>query len=47
MIEISNDTYISKENIVIAQEIDGKYYITLTSGNFVIVSEEIYNEIIG
>lgn len=47
MTEITENTYINKENIVIAQEINGVYYLTLTSGNIIIVSQEVYESVIG
>ena len=46
MTEISDNNYINKENIVLAQEINGKYFLTLASGNIIMVSQEVYESII-
>lgn len=46
MTEITENTYVNAENIVMAQEINGNYYITLASGNVIMVSQEVYESII-
>ena len=45
MTEINEKTYINNENIVIAQEVNGKYLLTLSSGAIIAVTKDIYDEV--
>lgn len=46
MVKINDNFYISKENVVLAAEGKEGYYIILTSGVKVDVTEEVFLEII-
>lgn len=45
MTKLNDNVYVNKENVVIAQELNGEYLITLTSGVTISVDKSVYDEI--
>ncbi len=46
MTKVNDKTYVNKENVVIAQEVNGEYLLTLASGITIAVSKEVYEEVV-